>query len=156
MFSWTESAIVHSIICVGAFEMTFFDAVAKCYRKFAIFKGRAPKSEYWWFVLLTIMFAWPLALAEIGSGSWYSFLTFVYFILTLSTSFPLAAVWVRRMHDVGKSGWHGFFFFIPIVGFFLVLRWLTKDGDPETNKFGDPDNSTFVMTSREKQDKSDV
>jgi uncharacterized membrane protein YhaH (DUF805 family) len=128
--------------------MTFFEAIAKCYRKYIVYKGRAPKSEYWWFVALTFLFAWPLLLAEIGSGSWYSFLTFVYFLLTLSTALPLSAVWVRRMHDVGKSAWHGFYFFIPVVGFFMTLRWLTKDGDPGANKYGEPDNYPFVVAQK--------
>lgn len=131
--------------------MTFFDAVAKCYRKYVQFSGRAPKSEYWWFVLLTFLFAWPLLLAEIGSGTWYSFLTFVYFMLTLSTALPLAAVWTRRLHDVGKSAWHGFYFFIPIVGFFMVLRWLTKEGDAGKNKYGEPDNHAVSVPAKEKK-----
>jgi uncharacterized membrane protein YhaH (DUF805 family) len=135
--------------------MTFFEAVAKCYRKYAQYKGRAPKSEYWWFVALTFLFAWPLLLAEIGSGTLYSFLTFVYFMLTLSVAIPLSAVWVRRMHDVGKSAWHGFYFFIPIVGFFLVLRWLTKEGDQSANKYGEPDNSAYVMVTKEKEVRAD-
>jgi uncharacterized membrane protein YhaH (DUF805 family) len=128
--------------------MTFFEAIAKCYRKYIVYKGRAPKSEYWWFLALTFLFAWPLLLAEIGSGSWYSFLTFVYFLLTLSTALPLSSVWVRRMHDVGKSAWHGFYFFIPVVGFFMTLRWLTKDGDQGSNKYGEPDNYPFVVAQK--------
>jgi uncharacterized membrane protein YhaH (DUF805 family) len=136
--------------------MTFFEAVSKCYRKYVVFKGRAPKSEYWWFVLLTILFAWPLLLAEIGSGTWYSFLTFIYFILTLSTALPLAAVFTRRMHDVGKSAWHGLFYFIPVIGFFLVLRWLTKDGDPGKNKYGEPDNFAFTVPPQAKKAEPDA
>lgn len=128
--------------------MTFFEAAAKCYRKYLTFSGRAPKREYWWFVLLTFLFAWPLFLAEIGTGSWYGFLSFVYFMLTISTALPLAAVWTRRMHDVGKSAWHGFYFFIPIAGFFIVLRWLTKDGDEGRNKYGAPDNHVYVASKK--------
>lgn len=128
--------------------MTFFEATAKCFRKYLVFNGRAPKSEYWWFVLLTVLFTWPLMLAEIGSGTWYSFLTFVYFMLTISVILPLAAVWTRRLHDVGKSAWHGFYFFIPIVGFFILLRWLTKDGDANANKYGEPDNHPFVVAKK--------
>ena len=128
--------------------MTFFEAVAKCYRKYLVFSGRASKREYWWFVLLTFLFVWPLFLAEIGTGTWYGFLSFVYFMLTISTVLPLAAVWTRRMHDVGKSAWHGFFFLIPIIGFFLTLRWLTKEGDAGRNKYGAPDDLAFAINKR--------
>jgi uncharacterized membrane protein YhaH (DUF805 family) len=132
--------------------MTFFEAVAKCYRKYLVFSGRASKREYWWFVFLTFLFVWPLFLAEIGTGTWYGFLSFVYFMLTISTVLPLAAVWTRRMHDVGKSAWHGFFFLIPIIGFFLVLRWLTKDGDVGKNKYGSPDNHALTTKRRDTGD----
>lgn len=132
--------------------MTFFEAVAKCYRKYLVFSGRASKREYWWFVLLTFLFVWPLFLAEIGTGTWYGFLSFVYFMLTISTVLPLAAVWTRRMHDVGKSAWNGFFFLIPIIGFFLLLRWLTKDGDVGNNKYGAPDNHAFVIKRKDTGD----
>lgn len=132
--------------------MTFFEAVAKCYRKYLVFNGRASKREYWWFVLLTILFAWPLFLAEIGTGSWYGFLSFVYFLLTLSTALPLAAVWTRRMHDVGKSAWNLFFIFIPIVGFFMLLRWATKDGDTGRNKYGAPDNHAYALKKKDAED----
>lgn len=73
-------------------------------------------------------------------------------MLTISTALPLAAVWTRRMHDVGKSAWHGFYFFIPVVGFFLTLRWLTKDGDTGRNKYGTPDNHSFVVNKKESDD----
>lgn len=134
-------------------EMTFFEAVAKCYRKFFIFKGRAPKSEYWWFVLAIFLFAWPLRLAEAGSGSWSNFLSFIYFFLTLSAIFPLAAVWARRMHDVGRSGWSWLYIFIPVVGFILLMRWALKEGDGESNKFGAPDNQPFVIPIQTKESK---
>jgi uncharacterized membrane protein YhaH (DUF805 family) len=138
-----ELEIEPSIIYVGKINMTFFEAVGKCYRKYFIFKGRASKSEYWWFVVVAFLFAWPLLLSETKEGSWYSFLSFVYFMLTLSVLSPLMAVWTRRMHDVGKSGWTWLFIFIPIVGFVLLFRWTTKDGDAGANKYGDPDNEPF-------------
>lgn len=132
--------------------MTFFEAVAKCYRKYLVFGGRASVREYWWFVLLTFLFAWPLFLAEIGTGSWYGLLSFVYFMLTLSTALPLMAVWARRMHDVGKSAWAGFFIFIPIVGLILLFRWTTKKGDPGRNKYGKPDNHVYAMKNQDQDE----
>jgi uncharacterized membrane protein YhaH (DUF805 family) len=126
--------------------MTFFEAVAKCYRKYFIFKGRASKPEFWWFYLLAFLFAWPLFLAEIDSGSWASILSFIYFILTISVFFPLAAVWTRRMHDVGKSAWNAFYIFLPVIGWALLLRWATKVGDHGVNNYGEPDDQPFVVS----------
>ena len=141
--------------------MTFFEAVAKCYRKYFVFKGRAPKSEFWWCYLLAflfawplfLLFAWPLFLAEIDNGSWASILSFIYFILTLSVFFPLAAVWTRRMHDVGKSAWNAFFIFLPVIGGIMLLRWTMKAGDEGANKFGEPDNHSFVVPKKSTETK---
>ena len=128
--------------------MTFFEAVGKCYRKYFVFKGRASKSEYWWFYLLFLLFAWPIFLAETNDHYWARLLNFVYFFLTVSAIFPLAAVFTRRLHDVGRSGWSIFYFLIPVVGFILLLRWTTKDGNPGPNKYGEPDNLPFVMSKK--------
>lgn len=125
--------------------MTFFEAVAKCYRKYFVFKGRAPRAEFWWFVLITILFSWPLFLSEIEEGTWFTILSFIYFMLTFSVVFPLMAAWTRRMHDVGKSGWTWLFIFIPLVGLILILRWASKEGDIGANKYGEPDNHSFVV-----------
>ena len=127
--------------------MTCFEAVGKCYRKFFVFKGRASKSEFWWFYLLAFLFAWPLLLAETDKRSWASILSIIYFLLSLSVAFPLAAVWTRRMHDVGKSGWVIFLIILPIIGVILLLRWATKDGVEGPNKFGEPDNSPIAGAS---------
>ena len=124
--------------------MTFFEAVAKCYRKYFVFKGRAPRGEFWWFVLIAILFAWPLRLSEIEEGTWFTILSIIYFMLTISVVFPLAAVWSRRMHDLGKSGWTWLFVLIPIVGFVLILRWASKEGEVAENKYGEPDNYPFA------------
>jgi len=128
--------------------MTFFEAVGKCYRKYFVFKGRAPRSEFWWFYLLGVLFAWPLFLSQFSKGSWASVLSFIYFILTLSAFFPLIAVWTRRMHDVGKSAWNGFFLFLPVIGWIMLFHWVTKKGDPGANKFGEPDNYPFVLAKK--------
>jgi len=125
--------------------MTFFEAVAKCYRKYFVFKGRAPRAEFWWFVLIAFLFAWPLRLSEMEEGTWFTILSFIYFMLTISVVFPLMAAWTRRMHDVGKSGWTWLFIFIPLVGLILILRWASKEGDMGENKYGEPDNHSFVV-----------
>jgi uncharacterized membrane protein YhaH (DUF805 family) len=139
---------------VEEFKMTFFEAVAKCYRKYLTFKGRASRSEYWWCFVAAFLFAWPLLLAETKEGTWFTILSFIYFMLTLSVVMPLLSAWTRRMHDVGKSGWSWLFILIPVVGVILVLRWTTKEGSPEANKYGEPDNHPYVQakpTSEVKQ-----
>lgn len=124
--------------------MTFGDSVRKCFRKYGTFKGRASRSEYWWFALLAFLFAWPLLLSQYDSALIYRLLQYVYFILTLVVIVPLMAVWTRRMHDIGKSGWNWLWGLLPIIGWFLVIRWASRAGDVEPNQYGDPDNEPFT------------
>lgn len=120
--------------------MSFLEAIFKCLKKYTTFKGRASRSEYWWFTVLVLLFEWPLALTTFG-GNWFTqMLSFIYFTLTLAVIIPHMAVWTRRMHDVNKSGWSWLFIFLPIIGWFIIFRRLTKEGDAYPNRFGDPDN----------------
>ena len=80
-------------------------------------------------------------------------LSFIYFILTISVVIPGAAVWTRRMHDVGKSGWSWLLFLIPFAGIILVFRLLIKKGDEGENRYGMADNLPFVTTASEEQKK---
>lgn len=119
--------------------MTMLQAVTKCLRKYATFKGRASRSEFWWFTLLFLLFLWPLLLT-FGGDRITKLLGIFYFTLTLLVLIPQLAVWTRRMHDVGKRGWSWLLLFIPIIGWIMIFRRLTKHGQPKPNRFGDPDN----------------
>ncbi len=119
--------------------MKFIEAISKCYRKYFKFKGRASRSEFWWFVLLGILFAWPLLLTELENSHTYTILSFIYFMLTISVIIPGLAVWTRRLHDVNRSAWSTLFIFIPVVGFIMLLRWSLKEGDLGENKYGEPE-----------------
>ncbi|WP_298488810.1 DUF805 domain-containing protein [uncultured Maribacter sp.] len=109
--------------------MEWFTMVLK---KYAEFKGRSRRKEYWMFylfstiisVVLSIVDASVLGLEGFGINTLYSLGVFV----------PTIAVGVRRMHDVGKSGW---FLLIPFYNLYL----LCTNGDEGTNEYGpDPKN----------------
>lgn len=57
---------------------------------------------------------------------------------------PHLAVWNRRMHDVGKSGWFWLFGLLPIIGWIVILTYLLRSGDEGPNKYGDPDNGPYT------------
>jgi uncharacterized membrane protein YhaH (DUF805 family) len=92
---------------------------------YAQFSGRASRSEYWWFYLFTV-----LATAAAGQlGTAASGLASIFFFL------PSLALFVRRLHDVGRSGkW--FLLVFTIVGILVVFYWLIKDSDAGANKYG--------------------
>ena len=60
----------------------------------------------------------------------------IYLIAGIAHLIPGLAVVVRRLHDVGKSGWFYFIVLIPIIGILWMLILLCSDGKKEDNKWG--------------------
>lgn len=99
-------------------------------KKYAVFSGRARRKEYWMFFLFNIIIAFILGFIEgitgINSGSDESILANIYSFAIL---IPSIAVGIRRMHDVGKSGW---FLLIPIYNLILAAT----EGNKGDNQYG--------------------
>jgi len=100
----------------------------KVLQNYATFKGRASRSEYWYFVLFNIIFSIAL-----GYVSGVVNLPILYTIYSLALLIPSIAVAVRRMHDVGKSGW---FILIPIYDLILACT----QGVKGENEYGTEPN----------------
>ena len=102
--------------------------------KFAVFSGRARRSEYWYFVLFNIIISIVLMILDAVLGT--LFLDTIYSLVVL---LPGLAVGVRRMHDVNKSGW---FLLIPIYNLILACT----PGDQGDNQYGpDPKGEPFTF-----------
>jgi uncharacterized membrane protein YhaH (DUF805 family) len=97
----------------------------KCLKQFADFKGRARRKEYWMFKLFILIFILLLDLITVDGNIPDFFGT----IFSLVMLIPEVAVSVRRVHDVGKSGWY---LLIPIYNLVLVLT----EGEKFENKYG--------------------
>ena len=98
---------------------------------YANFKGRASRQEYWMFALVNALFAFTLSMIEGFTGIFgnndESILANIY---SLAVAIPSIAVGIRRMHDVGKSGW---FLLVPIYNFILLVT-VSKSGDNQYGK----------------------
>ena len=117
--------------------MNWYIAVLK---KYAVFSGRAGCTEYLMFFLFNLIFS--LAASMIGV------LTFMIGVLTFGIGFivsiaygiavfvPALAVGVRRLHDVGKSGWYCLIVLIPIAGPIWLLVLMCTDSQPGDNQYG--------------------
>lgn len=108
-------------------------------KKYADFHGRARRKEYWYFSLFNILIVFCLALIEGFFGLFpdaeESILGNIYYLTIL---LPSIAVGVRRMHDVGKSGW---FILFPFYNLILACT----DGTEGPNKYGpDPKGETRI------------
>ena len=106
-------------------------------KKYADFKGRARRKEYWFYVLFYMIILVVLSICDgiIGTRmeSGFGILTALYL---LAVFIPTLAVTVRRLHDTSHSGWWFFIQLVPIVGFFILLYFLVSDSTPGTNAWG--------------------
>nr|MBM3931759.1 DUF805 domain-containing protein [Sphingomonadales bacterium] len=96
----------------------------KVLQNYATFSGRARRKEYWMFFLFNVIvaFAFGFVCGLIGIPEIANLYTFAVLL-------PSIAVGVRRMHDVGKSGW---FLLIPIYNFILAVT----EGEKGENQYG--------------------
>ena len=96
--------------------MSFTDSVQKCLTNYATFTGRASRSEYWWFgffFILVFMF-WTVITVLFAQSEMAAYIIMALSAVTaLALVVPGIAVGVRRLHDIGKSGWWMLISFIP-------------------------------------------
>lgn len=107
-------------------------------KKYTVFSGRARRREYWLFVLFNMIFSVVAMILDNTFGMTilgfpYGIITFIY---SLAVIIPGLAVVVRRLHDVGKSGWMIFISLIPIVGAIWLLVLMVTEGNTGDNEYG--------------------
>lgn len=107
------------------------------FRKYADFKTRARRSEYWYFALFNAVFILLLSLLDTMSG-FGSEETLGIFggLYSLVVVIPSLAVCVRRLHDIGKSGWWIFIAMVPFIGAIVLLLFAIRDSQPGANQYG--------------------
>lgn len=101
--------------------------------KYAQFTGRSRRSEYWYFTLVNIIISVALnIMATITEMSMFALLGS---LVSLALFIPALAVAVRRLHDVGRSGWWYLIIFTGI-GIFVILYWFVQDSEAGANQWG--------------------
>ena len=131
--------------------MTFLGAIKNAFIKCFDFKSRSSRSEFWYFYLFTTILGFlglqidrfldleilGLQLSNINEvailGPTYIFLYFLFFIPSLS-------LYIRRLHDIDRSGWWLLIAIIPFIGIItLIFFWCLK-GSQNRNTYGDVTN----------------
>lgn len=120
-------------------KLSFTDAVRQVFNKYATFKGRARRSEYWWFILFYSLVLIAAAVLDnlFGITIERTFYGAIYCIAALVLFLPNLTVTVRRLHDINKSGWNILWGFIPLIGAILLLVWCCQDSKVEANQYGE-------------------
>ena len=109
--------------------MNFLESFQTCYKKIFNYRGRASKSEYWWFQLYYTLFAILTSYFQdhsFGQGLIY---------LWLFNTLPCLSAGFRRLHDINKSGWW-LLLSLTVIGIIPIIYWACKKGDEKENRFG--------------------
>jgi uncharacterized membrane protein YhaH (DUF805 family) len=121
----------------GAFGMDFWQAIRSVFSKYGTFTGRAPRSEFWFWILFTTLAGTAAGIVDravdvlVGydGGALAALWGF-------GTIIPFLAVCVRRLHDIDRGGWWLLLFFIPFFGGVVLIVWFCFAGTRGYHRFG--------------------
>ena len=113
----------------------------KVWQNYSEFSGRSSRMEYWMFNLIQMLiyglgYALIFAMAISSYFILTSIIVFLLGIYAIAYIIPSLALSVRRLHDVGKSGWLILINLIPFVGVIILLVFLFSDGIWGDNQYG--------------------
>ena len=121
--------------------MTFQETIGKCFSNYATFSGRAPRSEFWWFILFVILGNFFLGIVDsilFGRSLDGRPVSILGALFSLAVLLPWISVSVRRLHDVDRSGWWYLLVLIPLIGpLILIVAFYISRGTPGPNRFGE-------------------
>ena len=113
-------------------------------RHYADFQGRARRKEFWMYTLFNVVFATVAVILDIVLGTGFASVGvdvgygygLIYLLFVIGIFVPTLAMYVRRLHDVGKSGWFLLVILIPLAGAIWFLVPMCTDSQPGTNQYG--------------------
>ncbi|MDI9312817.1 MAG: DUF805 domain-containing protein [Limnohabitans sp.] len=109
------------------------------FENYANFNGRARRKEYWNFQLINIVSILIIVVIGIslsGNSDDVPLVFYLFGIIFLGIIIPSIAVTVRRLHDIGKSGWFYLISFVPYVGGLIMLYFTVLDSEQGSNQYG--------------------
>jgi uncharacterized membrane protein YhaH (DUF805 family) len=123
------------IIMSAFFSELYSNALNILTNKYADFEGRSRRREFWYFYLAVLIVT---AVLSIFSG--IRFIGWVFVVASslvgLAVMIPSIACGIRRLHDIGKSGWYMLVALIPIVGGIWLIVLFATDSTPGPNEYG--------------------
>ena len=117
--------------------MSFGQSIKTCFGKYIDWKGRASRSEFWYFQLfLFILYFIAFQIDSVVLGTELGQTGPVYIICNLGTMLPSLCAQIRRLHDVDRSGW---WCLLPLtcIGLIPLLIWEASKGTSGSNQYGD-------------------
>jgi len=113
----------------------------KCIKNYAVFKGRAVRSEFLYFALASAIIQISLLIIDIIIGWEVGIIDGIQTLPLFETSrllflVPFISVTVRRLHDINKNGRWSLLWGLPVIGWVILILWLCKKGDEGENQYG--------------------
>lgn len=108
------------------------EAVYSVFSQYATFRGRARRSEFWYYCLFNFLVSLVLSIVTTILPQ----LVFLPTLYALAVFVPGLALSWRRLHDIGKSGTFVFLCLIPLLGAILLIVWFCRDSQPGANQYG--------------------
>jgi len=123
-------------------KLDFVTSIKTCFIKYVDFKGRASRSEFWYFSLFSgiIFICADIIDASLAGQTFWSYDDYfgpAYSICNVLLLLPGFAVSFRRLHDINKSGWWSLIF-VTVIGIIPLIFWAAKKSDESANDFGNP------------------
>lgn len=118
--------------------MDMVTAVKTVFHRYFQFNGRSPRAEFWYFVLFSVVVSFAtmfLDVAFLGASLDDTFMP-LNTLFSLAVLIPSFAVSVRRLHDMGKSGWWVVICIVPLIGLLVLIYFSVQPSQPGTNQYG--------------------
>jgi uncharacterized membrane protein YhaH (DUF805 family) len=132
--------------------MTFQEAVRSGFSNYADFRGRASRSEFWWWQVFLVLGGIVAAVLDISANTSLVGGSPLETLFWIATIIPDLAVTVRRLHDTDSSGWWILLALIPLIGMIVLIVWWCLEGSKGDNRFGadplQPALSSLAASSR--------
>ncbi|MGI5186751.1 DUF805 domain-containing protein [Promicromonospora sp. CA-289599] len=152
----------------GFTPMSFIESIKTVLSKYAVFNGRARRSEFWWyylayFIVLTVLYvalivpgltaftSATMEAAVVGTTppampTSLAIGQLITSLVALALLLPTIGVSVRRLHDTDRSGFWYFLHLVPLVGTIILLVWQAGAGTPGPNQYG-PDPKALPQSA---------
>jgi uncharacterized membrane protein YhaH (DUF805 family) len=126
-------------------KKNLFANFADVLKDFTDFNGRSRRYEFWGFMLIliiirTVTSTWDNILFD-GNDVFRAIINVLFFL-------PLLALKVRRLHDVGRSGWW-MLLGLTGIGYLVLLYWFVKDSEPGENEYGVSPKYPYAVRAEE-------
>ena len=116
--------------------MYFQTSIKTCFNKYAVFSGRASRSEFWFFVLFGFLGGIIAAIIDVMIlGYPFEENGPINLIFSVALIVPSISVAARRLHDINKSGWWQLLW-VTIIGGVLIIIWHATEGTKKNNSHG--------------------